>query len=63
MAVQFGRWECRGQASRSGLHQKGVCVNSPLQLEAAQLYSVGGISMVYCAFPTTTESCSDFEAL
>jgi asparagine synthase (glutamine-hydrolysing) len=63
MAVQFGRWNVEGKSVDPDYIRKVCALIAPYSSEAAQLYSVGGISMVYCAFPTTTESFSDLKPL
>ena len=63
MAVQFGKWNVEGKPVDAGYLTKVCALIAPYSSEAAQCCTIGGISMVYCAFPTTAESCGDLKPL
>src|SRR5260370_21608134 len=56
MSVQFGRWNFEGQAPAPACLAKVNATLAPFAPDSSDIYTNGGMTMLYRAFHTTKES-------
>jgi asparagine synthase (glutamine-hydrolysing) len=61
MSVQFGRWNFTGEPPTPEYTERVRANIAPYGPDSSQMYSNGGVKILYCAFHDTTESAQEIQ--